>query len=218
MPHALALSSTEATSQLPHCRSDSRYDRARSCSLELFASKGFSNVTMRDLATRIGISPGSIYHHVESKEQLLFELIESIYLDLLDLVNPYGVPQDCAKTGVARLIELHLQLHEHKSLYFHLAEHEFHCLSESHKAEVLLLRKQYEEHLTTLLGRWYCMRDTAMNSVISPLLVAMLNNLPAWLNPSALPSAKRNALLVDITLGALTGALHSKALSTEPQE
>jgi len=36
----------------------------------LFGVKGYENTSMRDIAAAIGILPGSLYHHFESKEEL----------------------------------------------------------------------------------------------------------------------------------------------------
>ena len=41
--------------------------------LELFQERSFSQVSMRELAAHVGITPGAIYHHIESKEALLFD-------------------------------------------------------------------------------------------------------------------------------------------------
>ncbi|WP_332821602.1 TetR/AcrR family transcriptional regulator, partial [Pseudomonas sp.] len=64
----------------------SRLEQIRGKALELFAERGFAEVGMRELALHLGIGAGSVYHHFQSKEQLLFELIEELYEDLLDAV------------------------------------------------------------------------------------------------------------------------------------
>ncbi|QXI35849.1 TetR/AcrR family transcriptional regulator [Pseudomonas promysalinigenes] len=50
----------------------------REKAVELFAAQGFGQVSMRDLASHSGIQAGSIYHHFESKESLLFEIAETL--------------------------------------------------------------------------------------------------------------------------------------------
>lgn len=44
--------------------------RIRDAALELFAEKGFHKATVRDIATRAGVSPGLVVHHFGSKEGL----------------------------------------------------------------------------------------------------------------------------------------------------
>ncbi|MCC3404258.1 MAG: TetR/AcrR family transcriptional regulator [Microcoleus sp. PH2017_10_PVI_O_A] len=63
-------------------------------SFELFAEKGYSSVTMREIASGIGVSTGTLYHYFPSKESLFEQLIEYLsYEDtkeeeLAELGNP----------------------------------------------------------------------------------------------------------------------------------
>ncbi|MDD2136933.1 TetR/AcrR family transcriptional regulator [Pseudomonas kurunegalensis] len=62
----------------PHAR-----DRLLEAASALFASHGYQAIGLRDLASHLGLRAGSLYHHIESKQGLLFELIESSLTDLL---------------------------------------------------------------------------------------------------------------------------------------
>lgn len=42
---------------------------------ELFATKGFTHTTVRDVADAAGILSGSLYHHFSSKEEMLTEVL-----------------------------------------------------------------------------------------------------------------------------------------------
>ena len=44
---------------------------------ELFAERGFKNTTVRDIADAAGILSGSLYHHFDSKEAMVDELLDS---------------------------------------------------------------------------------------------------------------------------------------------
>lgn len=58
-------------------------DRVLDAALALFATHGFHAIGLRDLAGHLGMHAGSLYHHIENKQCLLFELIESALSDLL---------------------------------------------------------------------------------------------------------------------------------------
>ena len=45
-------------------------------SIELFAEKGYENVTVREIAAKVGIKGSSIYNHFSSKENILEEILE----------------------------------------------------------------------------------------------------------------------------------------------
>lgn len=42
----------------------------------LFREKGYHNTSMADIARRVGVLKGSLYHHIDSKEQILFEILD----------------------------------------------------------------------------------------------------------------------------------------------
>lgn len=45
-------------------------------SFDLFAQKGYSSITMRQLAQGLGVSTGTLYHYFPSKEALFVQLVE----------------------------------------------------------------------------------------------------------------------------------------------
>jgi AcrR family transcriptional regulator len=60
----------------------SRRDELLTVAADLFATKGYRNTTVRDIADAAGILSGSLYHHFESKEQLVDEILRSFQDDL----------------------------------------------------------------------------------------------------------------------------------------
>lgn len=49
-------------------------------SFQLFTHKGYTNVSMKEIAEEIGVSTGTLYHYFSSKEKILAEMISSIGL------------------------------------------------------------------------------------------------------------------------------------------
>ena len=45
------------------------------CALHIFSTKGYSETTIRDIATDVGITSGSIYGHFASKEEILSAML-----------------------------------------------------------------------------------------------------------------------------------------------
>jgi TetR/AcrR family transcriptional regulator, cholesterol catabolism regulator len=48
----------------------------------LFAAQGIATTTVREIADAVGILSGSLYHHFASKEEMVFEIIDSYLQDL----------------------------------------------------------------------------------------------------------------------------------------
>ncbi len=59
-----------------------RRDQLLEVAAGLFATKGYAETTMRDIADATGILAGSIYHHFSSKEAMLDELLRGFLADL----------------------------------------------------------------------------------------------------------------------------------------
>ena len=44
--------------------------------VRLFGEHGYTGTTMRDIAEAVGVLPGSLYAHIDSKETLLLEIVK----------------------------------------------------------------------------------------------------------------------------------------------
>jgi AcrR family transcriptional regulator len=60
----------------------SRRDELLAIAAGLFAERGFKNTTVRDIADAAGILSGSLYHHFDSKESMVDEILSTFQLEL----------------------------------------------------------------------------------------------------------------------------------------
>ena len=65
-------------------------------SFELFAEIGYGRITMRQLAQKLGISTGTLYHYFPSKEAMFLQLVEElVQRDITNfLIQAESVPTD----------------------------------------------------------------------------------------------------------------------------
>jgi AcrR family transcriptional regulator len=61
---------------------ESRRDELLAIAARLFAEKGFRNTTVRDIADAAGILSGSLYHHFDSKESMVDEILSTFQEEL----------------------------------------------------------------------------------------------------------------------------------------
>src|SRR5690348_9990819 len=59
-----------------------RRDELLEIAARLFAERGFRNTTVRDIADAAGILSGSLYHHFDSKESMVDEILQTFQEDL----------------------------------------------------------------------------------------------------------------------------------------
>ncbi|HEX6934190.1 MAG TPA: TetR/AcrR family transcriptional regulator [Streptosporangiaceae bacterium] len=61
-----------------------RHDQILAVAAELFARKGVAATTVREIADDVGILSGSLYHHFDSKEAMVDEILSPYLRDLGD--------------------------------------------------------------------------------------------------------------------------------------
>jgi len=62
---------------------------------ELIARQGFDGTSMRDIASAVGMLPGSLYYHFPSKEDMLLAIHERVVADMTaDVQNAIGKGTD----------------------------------------------------------------------------------------------------------------------------
>jgi len=59
-----------------------RRDELLAIAARLFAQRGFKNTTVRDIADAAGILSGSLYHHFDSKESMVDEILSTFQEEL----------------------------------------------------------------------------------------------------------------------------------------
>jgi AcrR family transcriptional regulator len=73
---------------------------------DLFATKGFRNTTVRDIADAAGILSGSLYHHFDSKESMVDELMRTFQAELFAAYDEILASDDDARTKLERAVRL----------------------------------------------------------------------------------------------------------------
>jgi AcrR family transcriptional regulator len=81
----------------------------------VFAAKGVGNTTIRDIADEAGILPGSLYHHFESKDALLEEILRGALVELTERyeevrdadLDPIKAVERLISTGLQFVVDEH---------------------------------------------------------------------------------------------------------------
>ena len=80
----------------------------------LFAQRGFKNTTVRDIADAAGILSGSLYHHFDSKESMVDELLSSFQTALFDRYDAILASELDARAKVDAVVRASFDaIHEH---------------------------------------------------------------------------------------------------------
>ena len=67
---------------MPEIPTGGRREELLAIAASLFATKGFRRTTVRDIADAAGILSGSLYHHFDSKESMVDEILQTFQAEL----------------------------------------------------------------------------------------------------------------------------------------
>ena len=166
---------------------DTVRNRVFEVAAEVFHRKGYDNTSMSEVATAAGLTKAGLYHHVTSKESLLYTVLDYG----LDLTSSYVVkPLEEIADPLERLkkmIALHLHLVlEERNLEVTGLLHECKTLSPSDRARINRRKKDYVRMTTDLIAdviKKYNVKDVNPKLAAFALL-GMLNWTYQWYKAS----------------------------------
>ena len=91
----------------------SRREQLLAIAARLFAEKGFKNTTVRDIADAAGILSGSLYHHFDSKESMVDEILSTFQAELFGQYDEILASDDDARTKLERAVRVSFEAIEH---------------------------------------------------------------------------------------------------------
>ncbi|MFJ4153937.1 TetR/AcrR family transcriptional regulator [Pseudomonas sp. NPDC089752] len=125
----------------------------RATALKLFVAEGFGSVSLRRIADMSGIQVGSLYNHIDGKQQLLFELIyeaeQNLFAALKQAVD--GTLTPVAQVG-AYVEQYFLHASRNKELHL-LAVREKRCLDDGDATRLKTLLLSHERLIYQVLER-----------------------------------------------------------------
>jgi TetR/AcrR family transcriptional regulator, cholesterol catabolism regulator len=152
----------------------------------LFSETGYAGTTMRDIATAVGVLPGSLYAHIDGKETLLFEIIESgidRFLSAAHAIDEIAGPGDKMRAAIKAHLGVVAESPERTLVVFH----HWRYLTGKNRTRIIEKRKRYEEIFATLLDEGISAKafDAQLDAKIAVLsILGSLNWSAEWLKPN----------------------------------
>lgn len=182
------------------------YDRAQvlAVAVALFNEQGYDATSVADLAARLGLTKSALYHHFDSKEQLL-----SLALDeaLSSLEGVLDEPEALAGTAVERLaavlrgaVRVLVDKLPYVTLLLRVRGN-----SDVERA-ALERRRAFDHRVTMLVGEAQAaglVRADVDGAVATRLLFGMVNSIVEWYRPGG--AVDRERLAHDVVTVALDG-------------
>jgi AcrR family transcriptional regulator len=150
---------------------------------KLFAQKGYHGTSIGDIADALGVQKGSLYSHIASKEDLLYETMRdgaAAFHGALD-----AIPEDLPATERIRLaLRGHLRVVAEQLDVATVFVQEWRYLEGVRREEIVAERRRYEERIRELFreGRELSeLRADLDESVAALLLLSAANWAYTWL-------------------------------------
>lgn len=162
-----------------------RKEQILEAAVNLFSTKGYHGTTVRDIADSSGILSGSLYAHINSKEDLLFAIVDRAADQFLGALAPIAAEPGPAAERLEAAMVAHIRVVAHSLPAATIFLHEWKALDHERRHLILAKRSEYE----ALLGK--IIRDgvesgefRAADEKFARLLFLSAGNwLYEWYNP-----------------------------------
>jgi len=147
----------------------------------LFARHGYAAVSMRQLASDVGVQVGTIYNYTKDKQTLLFTIMSEHMTELLLAWSREGLRLDPI-AQLSRFLNFHLDYHLARRDAVFIAYMELRNLDDTNFAQIETLRRQYEDALEQILvaGKNTKSFDVADTRITTLAIIGMLTEVVTW--------------------------------------
>jgi AcrR family transcriptional regulator len=192
----------------------------RRAGLRLIYEHGYEAMSLRQLAAEVGIQAGSLYNHISTKQELLFDLIQDHINELLRQLDRALEGQDGPVEKLRAFVAFHVVYHMTKKREVFIANSELRSLEPKNYDAIVALRGAYEQRLADILkeGVSEGVFEVADTQVATFAILALLTGLCTWYRPGgrltkeAIVAAHEKLVLsgVGVASPALAGASGAK--------
>ncbi len=155
---------------------------------QCFADKSYPAASMNDIAAAGGTSKARLYHYYESKEAILFDLLDRYTQRLLALVGQVEATAQRRnlddRAALHELVRSFLQEYESSATRHVALLHDTKFLGETQRDLILERQRDVVAAVTRSLRQAYPQRVTARNQTpTAMMLFGMINWTFTWLRP-----------------------------------
>jgi len=190
----------------------------RKAGVRLIFEHGYAAMSLRQLAAEVGIQSGSLYNHISTKQQLLFDLVQDHINELLRQLDLALQGKDGPEEKLLAFVAFHVTYHMTKKREVFIANSELRSLEPKNYEAIVALRGAYEQRLAGILAEGVSegVFEVVDVQVATFAILSLLTGLCTWYRPGgrltkeAIVAAHEKLVLSGVTSGAAAGAAGSK--------
>jgi AcrR family transcriptional regulator len=170
---------------------------------KLFKEKGYSAITMRDIAQAMDIKAASLYNHIKSKQEILALIILEIAEEFTNTISQIVISEDTNIQKLEKVIQLHIDITLRNSDALACLNNDWMHLAPAELSYFIKMREDYEEYFRSIIVNGIANGEIInLNpEVIIFSILSTLRTLYLWygmkksLNPTVLKSNMKQVLL-----------------------
>ena len=176
---------------------------------KLFAERGYHGTSMRDLGRELGLLGSSLYAHVESKQDLLVEVVEEGARLFQDSADEALAAEGSAGDRLRGLVEGHIDVVLDNQDVVRTFLNEARMLDEEHRARVIAARDTYEADFRAVIAEGVAdgtFRHDVDPKMASIPILSILNAVERWYRPDGkLDRAGLVDVIVNMAMRGIAG-------------
>ena len=118
---------------------------------KLFKEKGYSAVSMRDIAQQMDIKAASLYNHIKSKQEILSSLVLHVAEKFTNSTQSITSQDGTALQRLKKLIEVHIDITVHHADAIAALNNDWMHLDGQDLLDFIAMRDQYEENFRSII-------------------------------------------------------------------
>jgi AcrR family transcriptional regulator len=175
----------------------------------MFNERGYAATSVEDVANAVGLLKGSLYHYIDSKEDLLFDIVEDVHGDVQAILDAAVArtelpPLERFAAYVEEQVEYNAHNIEKISVYYH----EWLRLGGDRLAQVRSRRRRQEQMVVELLIQARDAGEIRADidvKVAARCAFATIIWPYTWYRPGSISAARLAEFCVDFVLNGVSG-------------
>lgn len=128
-------------------------DRILDVALDRFSRLGYEGTSMREIARSVGIQAAGLYNHYESKEQILWRIVEEAMTALERAQEGSSTSKLGIDDRLRKFIRTHVRWHALNARHGRVANVQVYSLSAEHFRLAADFRRGYERHMEEMIAK-----------------------------------------------------------------
>ena len=162
---------------------DDAKSRLIAAAIRVFHDKGYEQCSVQDVADAAGIVKGTLYYHVRSKEELLYEIMEQVLQSLVPHLEELSASPSLAIDKLRQFVHVYVVHIVSNQQIMHIFFRDYDSLSDGRRRQLAAARDVYDNFMRGVLkqGQREGNIRPDLDVVLTDLaLFGMLNWIGRW--------------------------------------